>query len=191
MFREKQVLGAILVLLLYGGGYVVGQKIPNVFQIFRALTYLPLFYIGFKIRQFGSEKIRKVPWWVWILAHVLLFVFSKYISGLNGIMIKLISIGTNFVLHIVGALMAFSVMQKLAEKIKWKENGVLKLFTKFSMPIYLFHQQIVYVFIVLLNGVINPYLHAGINFVGAIIVSFVISFVLMKFKWMRILMGEK
>lgn len=59
------------------------------------------------------------------------------------------------------------------------------------MPVYLFHQQIIYVFISALNGMINPYLHAGINFIGAMSISLLMSTLMMKFKWTRFLIGMK
>ena len=99
--------------------------------------------------------------------------------------------GTDFVLHLVGALMAFFVLQKLAERVRWKQNYGFTVLAKYSMPIYLLHQQVIYVLISCLNGVVNPYLHAGINFVGAMAISLLLSFLLMKFKWTRTLIGGK
>lgn len=45
--------------------------------------------------------------------------------------------------------------------------------------------------ICLLNGVVNPYLHAVINFVGAMLISSAISWILMRFRATRMLIGEK
>ena len=59
------------------------------------------------------------------------------------------------------------------------------------MPMYLFHQQIIYFTIYWLNGKVNPYLHAGINFVAALVGSFIISSILMRWKVTRFLIGEK
>lgn len=112
-------------------------------------------------------------------------------SGFGTTIIKLLNLGLSFLLYIIGALMAFVVLQKLATRVNWEESKVFSFLSKNSMLVYLFHQQIIYVFISLLNGVINPYLHAGINFVGAMAISLLISTVLMKFKWTRFLIGEK
>jgi len=59
------------------------------------------------------------------------------------------------------------------------------------MQVYLFHQQIIYVFITLLNGIINPYLNAAINFAASLVLSLLISALLMKFRPTRFLIGEK
>lgn len=190
-FEKHNLGGAIVVIAFYGVGLVGQMLLPNIYQIFRACTYIPLFWLGFKIRQYGSQGLRKIPSLVWLSADVLLFVIIKYFSGFDGIIIKLLNLGLKFVLHIVGAVMAFIILQKIADKVKWKEGKVFGFLSKKSMPIYLFHQQVIYIFVTWLNGLINPYLHAGINFVGAMVVSLLISAILMKFKWTRMLIGEK
>ena len=190
-FEKQNVAGALTVLVIYGIGLVGSTILPNIYQIFTACTYLPLFWLGFKIRQYGSKMLMKIPFLVWVVADVLLFALVQYLSSFDSFLIKLLNLGLTFLLHIIGALMAFVVLQKLATRVNWEESKVFSLLSKNSMPVYLFHQQIIYVLISLLNGVINPYLHAGINFVGAMVISLLISTLLMKFKWTRFLIGEK
>ena len=127
---------------------MVGSMVlPNVFQILTACQYLPLFWLGFKIRQYGSKNLMKIPSPVWIAVDVLLFILVQYLSGFDATIIKLINLGLTFLLHIIGALMAFVVLQKLANRVNWKESKVSSVLSKNSMPVYLFHQQVVYVFI--------------------------------------------
>ena len=190
-FEEHNVEGTLTVLVIYGMGFVGAIVFPNIYQIFTACTYLPLFWLGFKIRQYGSQRMMKIPSVVWIVSDVLLFNLIQYISGLDGIGIKILNLGLTFILHIIGAMTAFVVLQKLANKVKWKESTWFTYLSENSMIVYLFHQQIVYVFITLLNGIVTPYLHAAINFVGAMLISLMISTLLMKFKWTRFLIGEK
>lgn len=191
-FLEKHNVGGVLtVLVIYGIGLVGSKVLPNVFQILTACQYLIFFWLGFKIRQYGSDTLMKIPSLIWIAVDVLLFILVQYLSGFDATIIKLLNLGFTFLLHIVGALMAFVVLQKLANRVNWKESKVFSLLSKNSMPVYLFHQQVIYVFISLLNGMINPYLHAGINFIGAMAISLLISTLLMKFKWTRFLIGEK
>ena len=59
------------------------------------------------------------------------------------------------------------------------------------MPMYLFHQQIIYFTIMIFNGRVNPYINSLLNFVIAIVLSFGISYFMMKFKVTRFLIGEK
>ena len=63
--------------------------------------------------------------------------------------------------------------------------------SKRSMPIYLFHQQVIYFTIIWFNGKVNPYINVAVNFIVAIVLSVIISSILMKFKVTRFLIGEK
>lgn len=190
-FARKNFLGAVTCLVIYGIGIIGSSFLPNVFQVFRACIYLPMFWVGFKIRQNGSQLLKKIPLLVWFIADVLLFVGVQFLSDIDGAIFKLLNLGADFILHIIGALMAFLALQKLADCIKWKKSRVFEFLSKNSMPIYLLHQQVIYIFISRLNGVINPYLHAGINFIGAMVISLLLSALLMRFKWTRFLLGEK
>ena len=190
-FKKHEIGGMILALVFYGVGFVGQLVFPNVLQIFRACTYIPLFGLGFKIRQHGSHLLKKIPIIVWIVADILLFVLSRVISGLDGMIFTLLKQGIHFVLCIVGALMAFVVLQKLADLVKWKNSKIFNLLSKSSMTVYLLHQQVIYVFVFLLNGILNPYIHSAVNFFGAMIISLMLSALLMKFKWTKFLIGEK
>ena len=189
-FEKHHAYGAIVVILIYGIGFVGFQTLPNVFQIFRACTYLPLFWLGFKIRQCGSEWLKKIPAIAWLVVDILLFILTEYLSKFENLFFVLLFHGFSFLLHIIGALMAFVILQKIASLIRWKESKIFGFFSEKSMPIYLFHQQIVYLFLYWLNG-INPYFHATINFIAAMLISLLLSYLMMKFKWTRLLIGEK
>ena len=190
-FKENDIFGAVVVVAFYGVGLIVQLLNVNFFQIFRAFTYVPLFWLGFKIRQHGSLCIKKIPSLIWVVADLLLFALYTIISKYDGAIFALLQKGVYFVLCVVGALMAFVVLQEIAGRVKWKESSVFKFLSKNSMPVYLFHQQIIYVIIYYLNGVVNPYIHVAINGLGSLVVSLIISALLMKFKWTRALIGEK
>ena len=88
------------------------------------------------------------------------------------------------------AIMAFLVLEKMAEKVKLRENTILVAFARRSMPMYLFHPQIICFVIVWMNGVVIPYVNAGVNFIVAVEGSFSISGILMRFKGTRFLTGR-
>lgn len=190
-FKNHNHFGAVLAIVFWVVGIIGQSLVPNVFQIFRAFMYIPLFLLGFKIRQYGSRCLRKIPIMIWILSDILLFVAVQYLSKMDGIVFKLLKFGFGFALNIIGALMAFVVLQTIAEHIRWKDSKIFDILNKNSMSVYLFHQQIVYVFIYSLNGILRPYIHAGVNFIGAMMISLVISAFLRKFKCTRVLIGEK
>lgn len=177
------------------GFYLIGTVgavfAPNVLQIWTACKYVLFFVVGFKLRQHGSKMIRKIPWPVWVVAHVALFALNQYLAGMDSSVIRLLSMGVSLLLNLVGAVMAFVVFQWLADKVPYRSNKVMKFFTKMAMPIYLFHQQIIFILLTLLNGILPAYIHSLVNFVGAIGISAVIAMVMMRFRFTRFLIGEK
>lgn len=189
--KSHNFLGFLLIYVLYAIGIIFIGIVPNVFQIWRACSYMLLFWLGFKIRQYGSYYLYKIPSLIWIIADLSLFVIVQSLREIDGIIIGLVCQGLTCALHIVGALMAFVILQKIATKVQWKEHKTFIFLGKNSMPIYLFHQQVIYILLYWLNGVINPYLHVIINIVVTMFVSLVISTILMRFKMTRFLIGEK
>jgi len=190
-FQKHKIGGIVLVIAFYGIGLIGQAVLPNVFQIFHACTYIPLFWLGFKIRQYGSGFLRRIPTIVWIILDISLFILFRVVSGLNGFMVALLKQGIHFLLCIVGSLMAFVILQKLASRVSWKDSKIFSFLSKNSMTVYLLHQQVIYIFIFLLNGVINPYIHSVVNFLGAMLISLSLASLLTIFKWTKFLIGEK
>ena len=71
------------------------------------------------------------------------------------------------------------------------KNKVFKLLSSYSMPMYLFHQQIIYFCIYVFNGKMNPWINATLNFSIAMLCSFIISAIIMRYSITRFLIGEK
>lgn len=207
MMIKKPTIGWAIAIAFYGIGFVGGHIIPNVFCIWTACQYVVLFYIGMRIRvktenaaeSDKNEKLDKkhvlwserIPWYVWLVFDLMLFVGSLWIDGKNGLIIKIASLGVSVLLHMFGAVMAWSILQMLAGHIRWQESKMFEKLSTYSMPMYLFHQQIIYFTLVTLNGVVNPWINAGVNFVAAIAGSLIVSALLMRWRVTRILVGEK
>ena len=188
---SKKIFGSlmfsiIISVTIYVAGIVGNILLPNIWMIWTACNYFPCFVLGMCLRKYTVHFSSIIL----ITIQVLLFVISQVLTGRDGAWI-FIGYALDFLLHIVSALMAWSVLQWLGSRVKWKESKVFMALSKNSMPMYLFHQQIIYFTIYWLNGKVNPYLHAGINFVVALGVSFIISSILMKWKVTRFLIGEK
>lgn len=189
--KEHQLAGAVVALGIYGVGLVGKSVLPNIFQLFTTCMYFPIFWLGFKLRQWGSSWLNRVPVMLWVIIHIVLFTLTQLLAPLNGAIFTLIRLGLSFFLHAVGALMSFAVLQKLAGKTRWKDNKFFGLFSTLSFPVYLFHQQVLYVLIYFLNGLLNPYVHVIVNFIGALGFSLGLSAVLTKFRITKFLLGEK
>lgn len=190
IFKNKNILSFVLLFIFFCIG-IIGTKItPNFFQIYRSFYFVSFFYIGFKLRQYGTKTIRKIPTIVWVATYLIMLLVLRYFRGIEGITFKAITIGFRFLLQNVGSLMAFIVLQNIADKINYN-NKYFKMIDTNAMVIYMLHQQVIYILIKLLNGVVNSYINAGINFMGAILISNTLAILLMKFKITRFLIGEK
>lgn len=184
-------LGAATVGVLYLIGMVGEMKLPNVFQVWTGCQFVVYFWVGFKLRQHGMARLRRIPVIAWVPAHVVLFAVVRSLPAADGIIMTFAYKGLGVVLNVLGALMAFMVLQWLAERVRWQESKVFGMLQRSAMPVYLFCQQVTYWVIVALNGLLNPYLHAAVNFAAALFVSVLISWVLMRFRVTRFLIGEK
>ena len=122
---QKSLVGWIIALALYGIGIVGKQRIPNVFCIWTACQYIPFFFIGMRIRgkQENGERIitATIPWSIWHVFDLMVFVGEIVISNQNGFVWSIIGILISFLLHIVGAIMAWSVLQVVACQVNWEK----------------------------------------------------------------------
>lgn len=195
LMSRKPLTGWAVSLGIFAIGVVGNYFLPNVFCIWTACQFVPFFFSGSRIRvkeeQSNSLLIEKVPVVGWILMDIVLLVAFLFVVEMGGLLGSILYIGIGFILHIVGAIMAWRVLQWLGSKVNRRETIVFKLFTSYSMPMYLFHQQLIYFTIIALNGKVSPWINAGANFVVAIIGSLLISIVLMHWKTTRMLIGEK
>ena len=183
-------IGISVVLYCIG---VFGYKLmPNLFCIWIACQYMIFFFIGIQIKTYhckGTGRTKEICCWSWLIIYI--FVFSLDMLIEQNIKIRGVSAVSKLITHIVGALMAYTTLDNLARYVKWEKNNLFVKLSKYSMPIYLFHEQFIYILVILFNGRVNPWINAVINFGGAVIGSFTISRLFMRSKIMRFLIGEK
>lgn len=195
VMSKNLMTGWTVSLVIYAVGVVGNYLLPNVFCIWTACQFVPFFFIGVRIREKEEQGIslltEKVPVVAWILVDIVLLIAFLSVIKVGGVLGSILSIGIGFVFHFVGAIMAWRVLQWLGSIVNWRENKAFNVFAYYSMPMYLFHQQIIYFTIIWLNGKVNPWINAGVNFIAAIIGSLLISSVLMHWKTTKMLVGEK
>ena len=172
-------------------GAVGGKLFPNVFCIWIGCSYIAYLILGCKIRQYGSDRLNRFGVTTWFVAHAGLYIVVNHMKSFNGLLFKISSFGLTVILQVIGAVMAFLVLQKLAGYIDWKQNKLIKGFSQISLPVFLLHQQLIYFSISIFNGHVNPYINAIINVVFAILGSAIITKLLYKVRVLRLLMGEK
>lgn len=192
LYKAKPVLCVLLVLLLYAVRAVGITFIRNYFCIWTALAHLPLFLLGIMLQNRRSSSLDSVPLLGWLVIHGALFAINAFLHNSDQILMKAVSFGCSFLLHIFGALMAFFILQRLASFMQSKlKYGTHFIKGKYLFPIYLFHQQVIYVTIWLLAGKTNQYVLLALNFIMSLCVSILISKLLMHWKTTSILIGVK
>lgn len=189
---RKPLFGLVISLVLYVISIVGGVLLPNIFQIWYACRFMILFFTGMMIRKDRNGLIYKIPWFAWIVIDLLLFVLTNYCSEYDGgIVIKLMHIGMPLLLHIVGSIMAVTTLNELAGKINFKSNRLYLFFEKNNFMIYLFHQQIIYMVITLLNGKVPSGILVGCNFIFSVLISSLIAVILNRWNLTKYLLGQK
>ena len=181
--------------VISGGIYIVGLLlhlfIPNIFQILTSLQYFVFFAIGMILRKYAGCFVWNIPCILWVVADIVIFLIKQVVDVQSGALFRITGIAVELLLHIIGAIMAFTVLNWIANRINWKENKIIVLLHKHNFTIYLFHQQVIYAVITLLNGRVSSIVLALVNFVVSIFISLFISIVLHRWKITKFLIGEK
>ena len=168
------------ILFFYGIGLIGNYLLPNYFQIWTSLKYIIFFFVGFKLRQNGINWLMKIPWYTWFISSIVLFYISNILLQTSSVFCRILFVFFSLNCNIIGAVAAFIILQKIATVKMNQDKGIVKYLSGYSLSIYLFHQQFVYLFISIFNGIINPYFNAIINFVGSLVLSLMLSIFLKK-----------
>lgn len=190
-YIKRDIFAVILCISSYILSFIGSKLVVNIFCIWSALRFLTFFIIGMKISEKVDKILNRIPILLYIIAHTIFFMIVNLISNNDGVIYSLLQFVFTYLMNIAGSLMAFYVLRYFSTKFDWQNFKLLNKFSNRAMVIYLFHQQIIYFTIILLNGKISPILNMIINFIVAIIISYIISDMLLKFRITRILVGEK
>ena len=80
------------------------------------------------------------------------------------------------ILHVFGDVTAFTCFQMLGNVLRnGKRCYFFETLMTYSFPIFLFHQQIIYVINIFFDGVFNPYLNAVLNIAISLFGSLLIT----------------
>lgn len=146
IFKNHLFLSFGIVVLFYVVGIVGSHFIPNYYSLWTGCEYLLFFWIGFQVFSYRTIFL-SIPVYFWLIGYIIIFILVS-ITTLSGLFLSVFQV----IIHILGALMAFFLLQYVASKVRWKNSKLFMAFSKISMPIYLFHQQIIYFMILWLNG---------------------------------------
>ena len=190
--NNHSLMGVGVILAFYvlgiGGTYIC----KNYFMIWTATSYIAFFGCGFYLRKYKNTILYRVPsiCWIGVYGAIYVLYILTYNVGEVSYLYKIYSYGLELVFHLCGALAAFFVFTNIGNRINWKKP-LFSTLSKYSMAIYLLHEQFIYIIIALLNNRMNIYLLSVICLIGSIVISYIISKVLFKFKVTRFLIGEK
>lgn len=188
---NNDMYAASICIVSYIVGIVAGKIIPNIFCVWTSLRFLTFFIIGMKINEKFDKKLKNISIYFYIIVHSILFIIVTLLSLKSGIIYTLLNLGFTYLLNIMGSLMAFYVLRDISTKFDWQNSKLFNRLSNKTMIIYLFHQQVIYFTIILLNGKIPPLLNMLVNFITAMLISYIISVMLLKNKTTRMLIGEK
>lgn len=166
-----------------------GAGVPNVFQLFRALQFLLPFYAGMLARRYDLSRLYR---WRYVLVaflgSVALFALSELLAS-AGAPLSYLRVPLRPVMHLVGALFVVLLGNRIARPAG-TENALYKLLVRSMFPVYLFHQQCIYLVIVALNRTgIAPYWLGEIAFAASLILSLALSWALGKWRVTRRMFG--
>lgn len=190
IWNKNFFIGLITVGICYIIGCTGGKLFDNYYMIWFSMRYILYFWIGFVLCKYKDNILWKIPPFVYVLLDGILFLYTCKPYEHIFILIKVMNFFSYILLNVVGALMAFFVLQGIASVIRW-DTKFFKFLSDKSMTVYLFHQQLIYFTITWLNGVLIPELHFVVNFVFSFVLSLILSIVLEKFRITSFLIGKK
>lgn len=174
---DSSVKQLIVAMVLYGVGFICGMIFPNVLQIFTGCQYFIFFVFGCIVaKELAGIESKKSKLITIVNSPILLlcldiaiFAFYMFLGTSDLVVFKLARLCVEVLLHIVGALMAFGVLGRMAERINTK-NKVMFLLEEHNFTVYLLHQQIIYGMITLFNGSVPSVILVVINFCAALLI---------------------
>lgn len=187
------VIGFLISLTLYGFGVAAELIVPNYFQIWTGLKYATYFFIGFSLRkkQNKTEMLIQHAEILFII-YIILFFILYWIENsvtVDGMLLKACRELYVMILNSIGGVMAFSKLMKIAEMFNWQNAPLLKRLEPYSLQMYLFHQQIIWVMIICLNGLVHPLINVIINFFIAVTISYTLAYLCKKNRFLNKMLG--
>ena len=175
---------------IYCLGIIGSQYFDNYFIVWTACSHVSLFILGYKMRQYPN-LINVSKWWVYCFAFFASYLSYCFLNSLGtSVYIKLLCSFIGLIMHLFGAVAIYSILQLLSLFINPKGKFV-NFIGRYSMTIYLFHQQVIYISVYILNGKVPPLINSIINFILALWISLIIGLILHRYKFTRFLIGEK
>lgn len=180
----------VVVAVSIGGGYLLDNIGINVFQVSTAVKYAGYYYLGAYLYRKETDNRWIIP--ISGFGSIVCFVINNAIevNTTASAVVRLVGLILGYMCSYMGVIFVYYTVKKITEKlINAKKSKLWNEFKKRSFGIYLFHQQIIYLTIIPLNGKVPPIVQVMISFLCAVGVASIITAVLKRFKLTRILYG--
>lgn len=173
-----------------GGGYLLDKIGVNVFQVSTAVKYAGYYYLG---AYLCKEKIEN-RWMIPIsgCGSIAFFVIGKAIEANTtaSAVVRLIVLILSYTCSYMGVIFIYNTVKMITDNlVNIKKSKIWNGLKDKSFGIYLFHQQIIYLTIIPLNGKVPPIVQVMISFLCAVGLASIITAMLKKFKLTRALYG--
>lgn len=174
----------VLAVCIYLAYYIFSMLFELPFQLLTTFKYLPFFILGMKYDSFNHNR---VGWYSVI--NIALFAVYLLIPDGNCI-IRVIKKVVTFGVSYYGVLTIMKLPSNFWNLKLW-ENHIVKYFEKNSFLVYLFHQQVIWIMVYFLNGLVSPALIVVVSFIVSIFISFGIINIMNRYRVTRFLIGGK
>ena len=147
------------------------------------------FYLGAFLFE-KLNQIKKTMIGESVIISILSFAIYEYCLKCEkqGVTMAVFTLLAKSICSLVSVVMVYLIISKLCEKYTLGKN-VWNRLKKDSMGIYLFHQQIIYLTIIPLNGKVHPLVQVMISFLIAIFSSSILVHLLRQSKILEELYG--
>lgn len=190
-YKHNFFVGGIFCAFFYIIGFIGERFIPNVFQIWTALKYIFYYWLGFYFCKEKTNFFYKIPFFVYLIVFFFLFCCNYFfIKKQEGIFFSCLSIILSPVINTFGVLTVVVGVSKINTK-DLENTKFLKFLEKYNFTMYLFHQQLIYMMISLLNGKAPIWIMVIVNLIVALVGSMVISIIISKIPKIRCIFGYK
>lgn len=155
-------------------------------QLVTAVQYGMFYYLGAYLYESGT-KITIKNTVLYSGLSIGGYALSRMLSNEDTIMLKMVALLANNIGSLSSLLAIYGIVNLLSYR---RENSILwSTLKKNSFGIYLFHQQLIYPCIMLLNGRVAPSVQVLISFIIAICGASIITEILRKIKITELLFG--
>ena len=119
---KTDYIALIISVISWGIGLIGPRFGSNIFCIWNVFTYLPYFVLGMKMRE--KEHIwKKYNCFVLAMLNIGLFLLWRYLLGNGGIFLKILTLISEYAMHVIGAVAVFMILQWIADKVDWKNKN--------------------------------------------------------------------